>query len=239
MNPAWADLADRALQVLTFRGGFNANSVLLGTLLLGVAAGVVGTFIVLRGRALISDALSHATLPGIVLGFLVAAALGLGGRNLPLLLLGAALSGALGVWLVQLLTHHTRLTEDTAIGVVLSVSFGLGVALLSYAQTLSVGGQAGLKTFILGQAAAMSRAEALAMGALALAAVGLTLLFEKEFALLCFNPEFAQGLGWPVVRLDLLLSGLTVLVAITGLQTVGLVLVVALLILPPAAARLW
>jgi manganese/zinc/iron transport system permease protein len=234
-----AEALDRALAALLLQAGYNSTVVLIGASLLGVAAGLVGTFTFLRGRALVSDALSHATLPGIVLAFMVGTSLGWTTRSLPLLLTGAALSGAAGVLAVQLVTRFTRLTEDTAIAAVLSVSFGLGVLLLSYAQGMDAGGQAGLQTFILGQTAGMTRAEAQTIAVLAAgAALAVALLF-KEFRLLCFDPGFAQGLGWPVFRLDLLMAGLTVLVTVIGLQTVGLVLIVAFLIIPPVAARFW
>ena len=132
------------LSVLTFQAGYNTAIVLLGAALLGAGAGVIGVFVLLRRRALVSDAISHATLPGVALGFLAATMLGFDGRSLPILLIGAGLSGAFGVVAVQWIRDHTRLPEDAAIGTVLSVFFGAGVVLLSYIQTLSVAGQAGL-----------------------------------------------------------------------------------------------
>ncbi|WP_454020175.1 metal ABC transporter permease [Azospirillum sp. Marseille-Q6669] len=230
---------EEALRVLTFQSGFNSAVVVAGTAALGLAGGTVGTFLLLRRRALVSDALSHATLPGIAVAFLVGAALGLPERSLPLLLAGAVASGVVGLLTVQALSRFTRLTEDSAIGAVLSVFFGLGVVLLSVIQNLELGGQAGLKTFILGQTAAMAQGEAIAIGLLAAgAALAVALLF-KELRVLAFDPGFAAVQGWPVGALDLVLMGLATLVTVIGLQTVGLILVVALLIIPPAAARFW
>ncbi|CAO3441452.1 Manganese ABC transporter, inner membrane permease protein SitC [Azospirillum argentinense] len=232
-------LFDEALRILTFQSGFNSAVVVAGTAALGLAGGTVGTFLLLRRRALVSDALSHATLPGIAVAFLVGAALGLPERSLPLLLAGAVASGVVGLLTVQALSRFTRLTEDSAIGAVLSVFFGLGVVLLSVIQNLELGGQAGLKTFILGQTAAMAQGEAIAIGLLAAgAALAVALLF-KELRVLAFDPGFAAVQGWPVGALDLALMGLATLVTVIGLQTVGLILVVALLIIPPAAARFW
>ena len=232
-------MMDEALRILTFQSGFNSAVVVAGTAALGLAGGTVGTFLLLRRRALVSDALSHATLPGIAVAFLVGAALGLPERSLPLLLAGAVASGVVGLLTVQVLSHFTRLTEDSAIGAVLSVFFGLGVVLLSVIQNLELGGQAGLKTFILGQTAAMAQGEAIAIGLLAAgAALAVALLF-KELRVLAFDPGFAAVQGWPVGALDLVLMGLATLVTVIGLQTVGLILVVALLIIPPAAARFW
>jgi manganese/zinc/iron transport system permease protein len=155
------------------------------------------------------------------------------------LLTGALFSGVLGVLAIQAISRHTRLPEDAAIGAVLSVFFGIGVVLLSHIQTLATGNQAGLKTFILGQTAAMNRNEAMAIAGLALAALVACVLLFKEFRLLCFDPGFAAGQGWPTLRIDLTLMGLTTLVTVIGLQTVGLILIIALLIVPPAAARFW
>ncbi|ALJ34128.1 metal ABC transporter permease [Azospirillum brasilense] len=230
---------EEALRILTFQSGFNSAVVVAGTAALGLAGGTVGTFLLLRRRALVSDALSHATLPGIAVAFLVGAALGLPERSLLLLLAGAVASGVVGLLTVQALSRFTRLTEDSAIGAVLSVFFGLGVVLLSVIQNLELGGQAGLKTFILGQTAAMAQGEAIAIGLLAAgAALAVALLF-KELRVLAFDPGFAAVQGWPVGALDLVLMGLATLVTVIGLQTVGLILVVALLIIPPAAARFW
>lgn len=230
---------DEAWRILTFQSGFNTAVVVAGTAALGMAGGTVGTFLLLRRRALVSDALSHATLPGIAAAFLLGVWLGLPGRSLPLLLAGAAVSGVLGVLTIQALVRFTRLTEDAAIGAVLATAFGLGVVLLSHIQALQIGGQAGLGHFILGQTAAMAWSEAVAMGVLALAAAGTVALLFKELRLLAFDAGFARGQGWPVERLDIALMGLAALVTVVGLQTVGLILVVALLIVPPAAARFW
>lgn len=234
-----SEAAARLAEVLTLQAGYNANVVMAGTAVLGAAAGVVGTFVFLRGRALISDALSHATLPGIALAFLVGAALGWQARSLPLLLAGATLTGLVGVAAMHALTRLPRVTEDSAIGAVLGSFFGLGVVLLSHVQNLPMAGQAGLHHFLLGQAAAMARAEALTIAALAAVALLLVLVFFKEFRLVAFDRDFAAGMGWPVGRIDLGMAGLGVAVTVIGLQTVGLVLIVALLVVPPVAARFW
>lgn len=219
--------------------GHNTLVVLGGATALGIAAGMVGCFMVLRRRALVSDALSHATLPGIVAAFLTGLALGIEGRSLPLLLTGAAISGALSVIAIQAITKWTRLTEDAAIGAVLSVFFGMGVVLLSVVQEMPAANAAGLKGFIFGQTAAMREGEALGLGGLALLAALMVWLFFKEFRLLAFDAGFAQASGWPTGRIDVALMALVTLVTVVGLQTVGLVLIIALLITPAATARFW
>ncbi|MGE0253204.1 MAG: metal ABC transporter permease [Alphaproteobacteria bacterium] len=230
-----AHLAD----ILLFQAGFNTAVVTAGTTLLGIAAGIVGVFVVLRRRALVADAVSHGTLPGVALAFLGAVALGMDGRSLPVLLTGATATGILAVLAVQWIRDHTRLPEDAAIGTVLSVFFGAGIVLLSHIQTLPGGGQAGLETFLLGAAATMNRGEAVTIAVAATAALAAVALLHKEFAVLAFDPDWAAARGWRTARLDLALLALLVLVVVIGLKAVGLVLVIALVIVPPATARLW
>ncbi len=233
--PGWGEI----LEVLTLQAGHNTRVVVIGTTLLGLAAGVIGVFALLRKRSLMADALSHATLPGIGLAFLAAAALGLEGRSLPVLLTGATVTGVIGVLCIQGLLRVTRLHEDAAIGIVLSVFFGAGVVVLSWIQRNAPAGSAGLDGFIYGQTAAMSAADAWMMAAIATAAVLTATLLLKEFAIVCFNDAFARVDGWPVSAIDLLMMGLAVVVTVAGLQAVGLILVVAMLIIPPVAARFW
>ncbi|HAW95938.1 MAG TPA: iron ABC transporter, partial [Phycisphaerales bacterium] len=136
---------------LLMLSNWNTRVVVLGVSALGVAGGVVGSFMLLRRRALLGDALSHATLPGIVLAFLLASALGFGAKSHGLLILGATGSGILGILAVQWLTTAGRLSEDAALGVVLSTFFGAGAAMLGLAQQETSASAAGLETFIYGK----------------------------------------------------------------------------------------
>ncbi len=238
VSDAWPTF-QQVLDAMLLRAGHNTTVVIIGTTLLGIAAGIVGVFGLLRKRALMADALAHATLPGIGLAFIAATVLGFEGRSLPVLLLGGAITGVMGVGCIQLLLRHTRLKEDAAIGIVLSVFFGAGIVILSYIQSMHSGNQGGLKSFIYGQTAAMSAGDAMLMGGIALAAVVVTFLLFKEFALVGFNDAFARVGGWPVTFIDLMMMALVVAVTVAGLQAVGLILVVAMLIIPPVAARFW
>lgn len=225
--------------VLTLRAGFNTTTVLLGTAMLGLASGVVGSFALLRKRSLTADAIAHAMLPGVASAYLVASGLGAQGKALPVLLLGGAAAGIAGAAAMHAITRLTRLEEDAAIGITLSVTFGLGVVLLSYVQRGPRGAAAGLHHFVFGQTAAMLPHDAALMGGIALAALLLGALLLKELRLVAFNAPFAQSIGLPVQALDLALLTLIVLATVAGIQAVGIVLVIALLIIPPAAARFW
>ena len=217
---------------------YNTRVVVLGTTLLGLAAGTIGSFTLLRKRALMGDALSHATLPGLALAFLLATAWGYSGKTLPVLLSGAAATGVLGMTTILLIRNLTRLKEDAALGIVLSVFFGGGVALLSVAQQTEARA-AGLEAFIVGKTASMVASDAWLIACAGLACTAVSLLLFKELKLLCFDEGFALSRGFPVVGLDLLLMGLVVIVTIIGLQAVGLVLMIAMLVIPAAAARFW
>ncbi len=218
---------------------YNTRVVMLGTGLLGMAAGLVGSFTLLRRRALMGDALSHATLPGVGLAFLVAPYLGLDGKSLPVLLTGAALSGILGVVAILYIRNLTRLKEDAALGIVLSVFFGAGIAILTIVQQVPSGHAAGLESFIYGKTASMIASDARLIAVAGLLSVIIIALLFKELTLLCFDEGFAGARGYPVLILDLLLMALVVIVTIIGLQAVGLVLMIALLVIPAAAARFW
>ncbi len=227
------------VQTLTLRAGFNTTSVIIGTTLLGLAAGLIGAFALLRKRSLTADALSHATLPGICIAFLMAPLLGYNARSMPILMIGAAATGILGVVCIHLLVTKTRLREDASIGIVLSVFFGVGVVLLSVVQTNASGSAAGLNHFIYGQTAAMTRSDAITMGAIGIGAAAIAMVLLKELALVCFNDSFARVTGIPVWLMDGVILALIVLVTVSGLQAVGLILIVAMLIIPAASARFW
>src|SRR5918998_442783 len=213
------------LRILLLQGGHNTTVVMLGAAALGVAAGAVGVFAMLRRRALVSDAVAHATLPGVAGAFILAAAVGLPGRSPLILMAGAAVTAFVSLVAVQVLARQPRVTEDTATAAVLASAFGLGVALLSIVQSLSTGGQAGLDAYLI--------------GALALAVLLVILLLFKELSSAAFDPSFAVASGLPLARLDAVVALLSLATVVVGLRVVGLVLIVALLIIPPAAARFW
>ncbi|MDA1044823.1 MAG: metal ABC transporter permease, partial [Verrucomicrobia bacterium] len=230
--------AEQFMRVLQFQD-HNTRVVVLGAVLLGIAAGMIGTFMLLRKRALMGDAVSHATLPGIGIAFLIMASNGGDGRWLPGLLIGATLAGLIGMGAVLLVRSQTRLKEDAALGIVLSVFFGLGVAILGIIQQLNVGSAAGLESFIYGKTASMLARDSWLIAGMAMAVLLFCICFFKEFAMICFDQQYANSQGWNVAVLDVLMMALVVLVTVIGLQAVGLILMIALLVTPPAAARFW
>ena len=226
-------------QALLLQLGYNATLVTLGATVLGLTAGMAGTFLFLRKRALVSDAISHATLPGIALAFLIMVALGGDGRSLLGLLQGAAASAGLGLAIVHWLSASTRLSEDAAIGAVLSVFFGFGVVLLTVVQAVGVGRQAGLEGFLLGATAGMLRGDATLIAVSALLTLAVVLLMRRPLTVAAFDPNYASVAGLrPAIAEGILLAAVLA-VTVVGLKIVGLILVVALLIIPPVAARFW
>jgi len=218
---------------------YNTRLVVLSTVMLGVASGLVGSFLLLRKRSLMGDALSHACLPGIGLAFLFMVMAGGSGKNLIGLLAGATVTGVGGVGLVLLIRNTTRIKDDAAMGIILSVFFGLGVAVLGMVQSVPDASAAGLEYFIYGKTASMVLDDFLLLGGVTVVVLVLSALLRKEFTLLCFDEGFARSLGWPVQRLDMILLGLVAAVTVVGLQAVGLILIIAFLIIPAAAARFW
>lgn len=219
--------------VLNVRYDYTLRTVAIGGALLGVVSGVLGCFAVLRQQSLMGDALSHAALPGVAIAFL------LFGRDLGFLLIGAFVASWLGVQFIQSVTRTTRIKQDTAMGVVLAAWFAAGIALLAYIQARPDASQAGLDTFIFGQAAAIVESDVRLIAIVGTASFLMMALFWKEFKLVTFDTEFAGANGFRVNLLNVLLSTLIVVAIVLGLQLAGVILMVGMLIAPGIAARQW
>jgi len=212
----------------------NALWVLVSMLMLGTAAGLVGCFAYWKRHSLMSDALAHAALPGVVAGYAL-----LGFKILPVMLLGAAASALVGALAVSWIRSSSRVKEDAAMGIILSVFFGLGIMLLAIVNRLPGGGQSGLDSFIFGQAAAMVRQDMRLMTAAAAIVLLVVLVSFKEWKLHLFDPAFARGLGLSGRLMDAAYLTLLVVVIVIGIQAVGVILMAALLIIPAVSARYW
>lgn len=212
----------------------NVRNVVFGSMLLGAAAGSLGCFVYLQKRSLLGDALAHAALPGVGLAFLL-----LGEKSFLPLVCGAALTAWLGALGINAITQQTRVKLDAALGIVLTVFFGAGIVILTHIQKSGSGSQAGLGTFIFGQAAAMTGADVNILAVTVVLMLAVLLGGYRHFKLLSFDPGFGGAIGLPVKGLQFVLATLIVFAVVIGLQAVGVVLMAALLITPPAAARQW
>jgi manganese/zinc/iron transport system permease protein len=213
---------------------YTIRTVALGAAVLGIVAGALGTFALLRRQSLLGDAMSHAALPGVLLAFMLT-----GSKAPVVLVLGAAVAGVLGTFLLLAITRYSRIKEDAALGIILSVFFGFGLVLLTFLQRNSTAAQAGLNSYLFGQAATLLTRDVITMAAFGGGALLLLVLMWKEFKLLSFDRDFGSSLGFPMTALDVLLTTLLVIGIVIGLQAVGVVLMSALVVAPAAAARQW
>ncbi len=213
---------------------YTIRTVALGAAVLGIVAGALGSFALLRRQSLLGDAMSHAALPGVLLAFMLT------GSKAPVaLVLGAAVAGVTATFLLLTITRYSRIKEDAALGVILSVFFGFGLLLLTFLQRNPTASQAGLNKFLFGQAATLLTRDVIVMATFGGAALLVVVLLWKEFKLLSFDRDFGASLGFPMTFLDALLTILLVIGIVIGLQAVGVVLMSALIVAPAAAARQW
>ncbi|MEZ4530688.1 MAG: iron chelate uptake ABC transporter family permease subunit [Thermomicrobiales bacterium] len=213
---------------------YTLRTVALGAAVIGIVAGALGAFAVLRRQSLVGDAMSHAALPGIAIAYLVT-----GEKSNVVLLTGAAIAGWLATLAVLGIVRTSRVKFDSALGLVLSVFFGFGLMLLTYIQRQPHASQAGLDKFLFGQAATMIQGEVRNMALVGAVALGILLALWKSFKLLSFDADFAATIGYPVRVLDVLLTTLIVVAIVIGLQGVGVILMSAMIVAPAAAARQW
>jgi len=213
---------------------YTLRTVALGAAILGFVSGALGSFAVLRRQSLLGDAISHAALPGIALAFMLT------GSKTPLVLLtGAAVAGWLATIFILSIVRNSRVKTDSAMGLMLSVFFGFGLVLLNFIQKQPDSRQAGLENFLFGQASAMLERDVVTMAVLGGAVLIALLLLFKEFRLLSFDPEFGGSMGISMRTCDLILTSMLVIAIVIGLQTVGVVLMSAMIVAPAAAARQW
>lgn len=213
---------------------YTLRTITLGTAILGAICGMLGSFAVLRKQSLLGDAISHAALPGIAIAFIL-----IGAKNSNLLLLGALISGLIGAFWIRGITSKTHLKSDTALGLILSLFFGFGMLLLTFIQKQPNANQAGLDKYLFGQAATLLISDVWMMAIVTGVCLIVLLLFWKEFKLLLFDADYTKTLGFNTKFIDILITSFIVLAIVLGLQTVGVVLMSAMLLAPAAAARQW
>lgn len=213
---------------------YTLRTITLGTAILGAATGMLGSFAVLRKQSLLGDAISHAALPGIAIAFLLT-----GAKDSNTLLLGALVSGLIGTFWIRGIITKTHLKSDTALGLILSLFFGFGMLLLTFIQKQPNANQAGLDKYLFGQAATLVESDVWLMAIVTVLCLTVLLLFWKEFKILLFDSEYTKTLGFNTKFIDILITSFIVLAIVLGLQTVGVVLMSAMLLAPAAAARQW
>lgn len=225
-------LTERALRFFTFQDP-SLRYALVGSVLLGICCGLMGSFLVVRKLALMSDALSHAVLPGVALGFLWNMS-----KDPLAIFIGATIAGLLGAGLVQAIRNTTKHKEDAALGFVLASFFAVGACLVTMIQNLPGGNKSGLDKFMFGQAAALGQGDVLLLAVVTGATLLVLGVFYKEFLLTSFDAAFARSAGIPAQLFHYVLMLLLAFAIVSSLQAVGVVLVAAMLVIPAAAAYL-
>ncbi len=208
--------------------------VMLASVFLGLAGGLVGSITLLQRRSLFADAISHAAFPGIVLAFLI-----IGKREMLIMTLGAFLTGVIGAYAVSSITKYSHIKQDAALGIILANFYAFGVVLLGVAQKMPVSFQSGLNNYLVGQIVAVLKNDLWFMTAVSLAVSIIVFLFFKEIQLFIFDKYTLEVLGFKISYLDIGLVFLMVLTVIVGIYTSGVVLVVGSFVIPGAIGRLW
>ncbi|MCJ1978339.1 metal ABC transporter permease [Lactococcus paracarnosus] len=200
------------------------QTALITSILVGVMSGIIGSFIILRGMSLMGDAISHAVLPGVAVAYML-------GLNL---LFGASVFGILAAMLIGYVASHSKLKNDTAIGIVFSAFYALGFILISLAESAS-----NLHHILFGNVLAVSDADLITTTCVLIVVILFIVLFYKELLITSFDTTFAQTYGLKTQAIHYALMLMLTLVTVSSLQTVGIILVVAMLITPAATAFLW
>ena len=197
------------------------QNALITSVMVGISAGIIGSFIILRGMSLMGDAISHAVLPGVALSYMLGSSY----------IIGATIFGMASAALIGFVTKHSRLKNDTAIGIVFSAFFALGIILISFARSST-----DLYHILFGNVLAVRDSDMFLTAAVLIIVLISVPLFYKQLKLTSFAPTIAKSYGWNISAINYGLMFLLTLVAVTSLQTVGTILVIAMLITPAATA---
>ena len=228
------------MDLVEFFSNHTFRMVFFGTTVIGLVAGALGSFAYLRKQSLISDVIAHSALPGALLAFLTAVVvLGADGRDMLALIVGAVITGTLAALFANTVAARTKIPIDTAMALSLTVFFGAGMLLLRIIANGPFPGKGGIDDYLFGNASVITIADlatSTAVGALALV---LMLVFWKEFALRTFDPILSTVLGFRARVIDTLMFTTIVIAIVIGVKAVGVVLMIAFVVTPPAAARQW
>ncbi len=213
---------------------YTLRLVLIGIILLSSVTSTLGVFVLLRRQSLLSDAIAHASLPGLTLAFLITHS-----RHPLVLLCGATISGSIGTMLAYIIEHKTKLKKDTILGIILSVFFGIGLMLMTVIQRSSIANKALLHKILFGNIATILPSDIYAIACITFVVFVSLAFFWKDFVALVFDYEYAHSIGYPVHILNILLTALLIITVVIGLQIVGIMLMSSMIIAPAAAAYQW
>jgi manganese/iron transport system permease protein len=198
---------------------------LVEVVLLGVLGGVLGVHLLLRRKAFVTEALQHTVFPGVAIAFLT-------GRSL---LVGALVAAVASVLLLHVLTRNDRVDTDSALALLIATFFALGVVVVSRSDSF----QASLTALLFGRVLSVDVRQVAETAVLVVVGLGVLVALHKELVLRAFDPAASAALGYPAAGLDLLLDIVVAVAVVAAVRAVGTVLLVAFLVTPAAAARLW
>jgi ABC-type Mn2+/Zn2+ transport system permease subunit/Mn-dependent DtxR family transcriptional regulator len=201
---------------------------LVASIMVGISCGLIGTYIMLRGLSLIGDALAHAVLPGVVIGFMV------GGKSPLSLFIGASAAGILTALLISFVERNSKIKSDTAIGIIFTGAFALGILLVSQLKQVHID----LSSYLFGDVLGVSNSDIVMSSIITLFILIVVIIFYKQLLVTSFDPTMAHIIGISAGGFHYFLMTMLSMSIVTGLQSVGVILIIAMLITPPATAYL-
>nr|WP_156299065.1 metal ABC transporter permease [Streptobacillus canis] len=208
--------------------------VAIGCSLLGMISAIIGSFAVLKKESLLGDGVAHSSLAGICIAFLLT-----GEKELPILLIGALIVGLICVFLIHYIGTNSKVKFDSAIALILSTFFGLGLVLLTFLKRVPGAKKAGLSNFIFGQASTLVVKDIYLISVVGIILLIIVIFFWKEIKISIFDRDYAKTIGINSDRYRLLISVMIVINVIIGIQIAGVVLMTAMMVSPVVAAKQW
>lgn len=227
------------MSLVEFFANHTFRMVFMGTTIIGLVAGALGSFAYLRKQSLISDVISHSALPGTLIAFILAVQVGANGRNMIALMAGAIIIGTIAVLCANYITRATKIRIDSAMAITLATFFGLGMLLMRIIANSSWPGKGGIQDYLFGKASVLTKADIRVSAIAGIFALLVVVALWKEFELRIFDPVFFEVAGFRARLVDVAMFCAIVIATVIGVKAVGLVLMVAFVVTPPAAARQW
>ena len=229
------------MSFIDFLSEFSYQRIIIGTTLIGACAGAMGVFLYLRRQSLLSDVIGSAATPG-VMGIFLAVSLSpllFDARSMPVITIGALVTGLLAAVLANRIAATTRIGIDTTMAVVMSLFLGGGLVLLQVIQRSRIRGKGGMEELMFGNSATLTNLDVGTIAVVSIAVAVVMILLWRPFTMMTFDQTLSQVSGLPLRWLSPLLLSLIVLAVVIGVKAVGLILMIAFAVFPPAAARQW